>query len=381
MAAATMYVTVAGGDPTHDGTAWSKAFSMADFLADLTNNAESGDIYYVMAGTYTLTGAHDSTARDGGAGTPISIIGVKDGTNHDDSVPVYADWGSGADRPTFACGANTFKVGTYHKIYNCIFTGTGGSIPDAETYSVLYNCKSTVTSDSNVTSHTLGSGSKVINCEITGAGAGAHTGLAGIASSLLTVLFSYIHDMGTGGTGSTATSSRYVCNVFDTLAIGVSMGTTGDAMLLNNTFYECDTAVAGSSSYGNVFINNIIEGSNTDGFKQTTQRDSNFYAYNHGNDTRDNDIWDTIAVTLPHGELGGGSEGAASAYSGGDPKITNAATGAFDLASDSPCIDAGMSLTLGVTAASEMNQGAWDAVTAAASGSSPRFGDMTGGLK
>lgn len=358
---ATFYVTPAGAG-AKNGAAWASAFGEAEFEADL-EGADGDDIYYVQAGTYTLDSSYDATTRDGGAGAPISIIGVKEATSAE--PPAFSDWGSAADRPTFACGANTFKVGAYYKVFNCIFTGTGGSIPDAETYSVLYNCKSTVTSDSNQTSHTLGPNAKLINCEITGAGAGAHTG---VSSSAVLALFNYIHDMGTGGTGSTATESRYIGNVFDTLATGVSMGTPGDAIVLNNTFYECDTAVAGSSSFGSVYINNIIEGSNTDGFKQTTQRDGNFYAYNHGNDTRNTDMWDTVATTLPHGELGGGSASSSSAFSNGDPAFTNAASGDFSFANTAECVDNGMALALGTATAGKMNQGAYSMTQVQAGG-------------
>ena len=74
MAAATMYVTVAGaGDKS--GSTWGNAMGLGEWETDVEATAEAGDIYYLEAGTYTLTNAF-STALDGTDVAPIKIIGV-----------------------------------------------------------------------------------------------------------------------------------------------------------------------------------------------------------------------------------------------------------------------------------------------------------------
>jgi hypothetical protein len=339
MAAATMYVTVAGGDPTHDGTTWAKAFSMADFLADLTNNAEAGDIYYVQAGTYTLTGAHDSSAKVGTAVAPISIIGVKAATSAE--PPVLADWGTWVvghatdDCPKFVCGANTFKVGNYHKTFNCNFTTDEAKGYECGTYCITYNCASTNSSGTaNRYAFYNGTGSSYVKCEaVSTAGYGLY-----IASGR--AVFCYIHDS-TNGINSAGQGDVVLFSVTDTCSgYGIAIGGSDYNVMMNNTFYNCATAFSATTGDSNLLINNIIDTA-TDGFKWTTTTNNNFFAYNHeGNNVTEMFDTATAAYTLFHGDQW--------ATTPADPKFTNAAGGDLSLGSDSPCIDAGMTITLGV---------------------------------
>lgn len=337
-----MYVTPAGAD-TKTGADWAHAMGEAEFEADLEAGAEAGDIYYIKAGTYTLDSAYDSSARAGTAVAPVSIIGVKAATTNE--PPVFADWGTwevghaADDCPLISCGANACTFGGYYKIYNCYFTTTSVAGIQVGAGSVLLNCAIYNSSPTGGRYGMNGGSSISIGCELISTN--------GYAGYIVKALYSYIHDSSTGiyiGGGQ----ANYTFNVIDTCVTGINLVSVDYATILNNTFYGVTTAVSSSDGYGTVAINNIIDTCSGDGFKWTTQTDSNIFAYNHGNDTRNTDQWDGVAVTMPHGELGGGSAGATSAYSGGDPKFTGAAGGDLSLASDSPCIDAGMTITLGV---------------------------------
>lgn len=354
MAATTYFVTVAGAGGK-DGLAWSTAFGMAEFLTDLTNNAEAGDIYYVMAGTYTLTGAHDSSAKDGTGILPISIIGVKDGTNHDDSTPVYADWGSGADRPLFACGDNTFKVGDYHKLHNLRFTITTANGCELGAISVVNNCDSLNESTTANRYAFYGSTSVFINCNA--------KSTAGRAFIAYNCIFCKAYESDVGYMVANTPGTILHCIIDDCVTTGISIGNYDNCTILNNSIYSTPTSVLiGSGSYGGVYINNIID-TTTDGFKGTTQaNDSNFYSHNHvGNSVTD--MWDTVEETVVAHRDNNVTGGA-----GDDPEFNDEANGDFKLASTSPCIDAGMALTLGTSTAGKMNQGAYSMTQVQAGG-------------
>lgn len=370
------YVTVAGAG-AKDGAAWASAFGMAEFLHDLTDHVAAGDIYFVQAGTYTLTGAHDSNLKDGTAAAPITIIGVKAATVHEGDAVVVSDWGTWTvghasdDCPRFVCGANTFIVGDNHKIFNCCFTITVAGGVTTGNYAIIYNCSfSNDSTTSNRYACSTGLTSRHAKGEYV-----STSGYGLVPGNTNTVAYCYFHDSKYGVNG--AHNLTLLFNVFDTMTnVGVLEGSLDGMVCVNNTFYSCPIAVSSTDSAYDFCINNIVDTA-TDGFLWTSAININFFAYNHGwtsgGSPTVTDMYDTVEETsCAHKD---------NWVTNDDPKITNKATGAFDLASDSPCIDAGMSLTLGVTAASEMNQGAWEATTAAASGSSPRFGDMTGGLK
>lgn len=371
-----VYVTVTGAD-TKTGADWAHAMDLAAFETYYEGTPSDGDVIYFKAGEYTLTAAIDgSVSGDAAATAPITIIGVKAATSAE--PPAYSDWavvhGASPDCPSFVQGTNMITFGDYTKVFNCAFSGAvNGSLVTAGTYSVVYNCS--FANSYNGTGKTalgVNVGSSIINCSAVTAYSGTPKGYGLSASTGTRILFSYVHDSVTGIMG--ASGGVYLFNFIDTCTTGINLVSTDYQTIMSNTFYGCTTAVGATDGFSHTCINNIIDTA-TDGFYWTTQEMINFFWNNHeGNSVTD--MWDMDGaganVTAPHDD---------KTATSGDPKITNAATGKCDLASDSPCIDAGMSLTVGVTTASRQNQGAWDAVTAAASGSSPRFGDMTGGLK
>jgi parallel beta-helix repeat protein len=370
MARTYYHVTTTGAD-TKTGADWAHAMDLAAFVAWIDSADFAVDsTYYFKSGEYTLTGALNITDRDGTAVAPVCIIGVKAATTNEGANVVLSDWESGATRPTFTCAANAFSVGNYYKIYNCIFTGTANPTLSAEVGIVLYNCKISNTYGSARTALQSSNYARVINCEVTStAGGGINTS----TPVTITVAYTYIRDC--GGTGvSCGNNSIILFNVIDTCVTGIYLEDSANCVIANNTIYNTTTAISATSAYAICCINNIIDTAG-DGIKWTTQTDINLHAYNHvGNST--DPMWNTVEATFSAHK-----DNWVTGGTGDDPEFNDEANGDFKLAATSPCIDAGMSLTLGCSTASEMNQGAWEATTAAASGSSPRFGDMTGGLK
>ena len=188
MAAETMYVTVAGaGDKS--GDTWAKAMDLAAWSTDSLNNSEADDIYYVMEGTYTLTGGFDCNGRTGSAVAPISVIGVKSGTSNE--PPILTDWAAGDARPLIAAGGNIFRSGTYWKLFNLRETATGSFGIMPYTKSIGYNLKS---SGSCVSA--IWNTGTVIDSEAT------TTNVAGVgfrsAGDAASYVFCYAHDVVTG---------------------------------------------------------------------------------------------------------------------------------------------------------------------------------------
>ena len=110
------------------------------------------------------------------------------------------------------------------------------------------------------------------------------------------------------------------------------------------TFYDCDTGVtdvASSQTYNAwTVVNNIFSECDTDDIKMATACMDCYIAYNHHyNSTDEHD-------GVP--EEGTGDDLFCDWWkTTGDPKFTTAGSD-FSLQSDSPCIDAGMSMALGV---------------------------------
>ena len=336
MAAATMYVTAAGAG-TKDGTTWAKAMGEAEFETDLEGGAEAGDIYYVQAGNYTLDSAYDSSARDGTAVAPISIIGVKAATSAE--PPTYSDWSpvGDADRPTFVCAANAVTFGDFYKLYNTIWTGTGTNVVAFGTFCVAYNMKSTNSGTATKNALWGNSGINYICCE--GISTNGIAFAAGVHGNCL--INCYLHDSTTLISISVSTLYCTILNtVIDTAITGIALLATYGLRVINNTFYNCTTSVTGSSGYANLFMNNIID-SSYDAFKWTTQTDINFFWKNHQGNTVTrmyNTATNKVASTLPHTD---------PAVSSGDPLFDGAAGGDFSLAAGSPCINNALTPTLG----------------------------------
>lgn len=337
---AVYYVTAAGAG-SKDGSTWGNALGEAEFEASLEGAAAAGDIYYIMQGTYTLDSAYDSSARDGTAAAPISLVGVKSGTTAE--PPTIADLsdanlsGGTDDRPLFACGANAVTFGDYYKLMCLSFTTTSAAGIALGAYAFGYNCKAINSSGANDRlAWSTGADSAFVHSE---GGGLPGTGVVCRAFSMASrgkILFCYAHDCRTGLYASSTSFYLAAFCVFEDIsvnAVGCAVGIV--PVLLNNTFNDCAVAVSAGASVV-LAINNILEGCTTAGFSNSTQADMSFFLNNHGNDARNTDMWVNVATAFPHGDLNNTT---------GDPLFD--ADGNLSLQSGSPCRDAGVSAYLG----------------------------------
>ncbi len=331
-----IYVTVAGAG-LKDGSTWLNAMGDGEFETHIEGSVDPDDRYWLEDGTYDFTGGDvDWNTRDGTAVAPITVIGVKSGTANE--PPVFSDWSrDAADRPFFDCGVNRIRSSDYNKIFNISIEGGDYNALWLGASNVIENCK--VYNDSATGGYdaiNASSGNcKVINCEVESE---AGHGIQG--ANFVTVLFSYIHDCDTATYAAVdldGSVQNLAFNIFDSCAIGVKSASRDNMTILNNTFYETAVGVDETDGYGWICVNNIMEGNNTSGFDWDTQEDINYFWKNHGDDARCTDMWVNVATTGPHADL---------EVSTGDPKFTG--VNDFSLQSDSPNIDAGMSIILGV---------------------------------
>jgi hypothetical protein len=230
--------------------------------------------------------------------------------------------------------------GAYYKLFNLTATGTGADYFKTGNLCVVYNCKIEQQHSSSRTGLVTGTNCLILLTDASATYGGTPTGIACNIGAYSYIAFCYLHDSVTiMSLGGDAISIEH--NIVDTATTGIYVAARYTPTIVNNTFYNCTTAISASTSYLSRCINNIIDNC-TDAFVWTTQTDINFFAYNHqgNNVTR---MYDTatnkVASTLPHTD--------AWATTPADPKFTTAGSD-FSLASDSPCIDAGMTITLGV---------------------------------
>lgn len=330
--------TATGG--TYDGTTWATAFREAELETFLEGTVVAGDVVFLRDSDFALDSAWDSSARDGTAASPIALIGVKSTCTHEGSAVVYSDWARlSADRPFIDGGANAITFGDYYVIRNISFQGEAINVVTTGTYSVIENCKfendygsAAARYSLNITTYT-----KVLNCEFTGANThGLYT------SGSNRILFNYFHDLATSTNGYGITlyslSNVVAFNIFDTMLRGVFVDDMNHT-IVNNTFYNCVDGIYESTNYnGHLIMNNILEGCTSHGIYSATQYDLNFYWKNHGNDTRNVHMWHNVDTTTIYKDYG---------VSTGDPLFATAGSD-FSLQAGSPCLNNGMSITLGV---------------------------------
>jgi len=337
--------TDAAGDGS--GDSWANAMTLAEWIAWIDSASyAAGDIYYIKEDTYTLTATLDLSDRPGTSVAPVSLIGVKAGTTNEGANIVYSDWSTGLidggadDRPDFDVDGYYIVTGNYYKIFNIIFAGNAGTadrLLNTSTASVSFNVKiSNTTSTSDKWGVQLGSYGKAIACEIVNEN-GYGVSLPGGNY----VLYSYVHDC-KNGLGCSGHAFNVISSIIADCSVnGATMGSCDHNLFLSNTFYNCPVGILASDSYDNLIINNIIDNC-ADAFKwSSAQQDANIFLRNHegNNVTR---MYDTttnkISELLPHTDFDPTS---------GDPKFTTPGSD-FSLQSDSPCIDEGLAMVLGV---------------------------------
>ena len=349
-AASTMYVTVAGAG-VKDGTDWSKAFGLAEWESDCEANAETGDIYYVEAGTYTLT--QDFACGNNAATTDaIKVIGVASGTTAE--PPTLSDWADADNRPLIAASSYTFNLtGDYWWMMNLRGTSTDNEGLKIGDRGVMYNVKCL---NSSGTSGRAGLAAYSYQAYFI-AVEGISTAGDGIVMNYGTIVNSYAHD----STDCIQSGNKVdvINSVMDTCTNGFNMSSDSGMLISNNTIYNCTNGFSASTSNNNIFINNIIT-ENTNGAVWGTAENANFWDFNIWNN--DDDVTNVTqglnAIT-------------------GDPSLTEPENGDFTLSSSSSnATDSGNKLTTnqGVATDHVMNIGADQDDNAAGGGGSVTVG-------
>lgn len=297
MAAATMYVTVAGaGGKT--GADWANAMGLAEFVTDITNNTEAGDIYYLLSGTYELT-ATLNTTRDGLTTSYIKVIGVSD---------TALTEATGTDRPLINTGVYAFIVDNYWYFRNLSFVGSITSLQvfRADNYAEVVNCKFESTVD-NISAALIESGN-TINCDF----------ISTVGYSLqgnTNIDYCYVKN-GYNVTLPRAGQGVYTNSIFDGGVTGINFNpNTADykhCYIANNTIYNCTTGINLNTALWSTIYSNIIDTCTT-GIAADATSDSYILDYNNFN----GNTADVSNVTK-------GSNATAL-----DPQFVNAAAGNF----------------------------------------------------
>ena len=272
MAAATMYVTVAGAG-TKLGNDWDNAMDLAAWKTDLTSGAEAGDIYYVLSGTYGLTATFGPT-RSGTGAAPIKIIGVSDEA---------LTRATGTDRPHISCGAYYWVLrGHFNWFYNIRWTGTSTGVCYVDGRHFYENCYAYNSGAAGRAAfYALDHNPTFVNCE-----AVSTNGYAFLSTSYFAVYINcYAHDSDYGFYITNYTN--VVGCIIDTCAsYGIRLSINDRITILNNTFYACDVAIGGSTGDSICIIGNIIDSSTaTFAIHWTTTVKGVYLDYNnyHGN--------------------------------------------------------------------------------------------------
>jgi len=320
MAAETMYVTVAGAG-SKTGLDWANAMGQAEWLADMTSSAEGGDSYYVYTGTYTLGAAFTSTAG-GTAANPTEVIGC----SNQEVTPTEA---TGDARPLIVCGAYQCLFYRNIDIKGFRFTTSATNGIQFDSGCMMARCKIT-TGGGNYGVY-AGSNASYHQVEI--------SGTAGYGASLragVSLFRCYMHDMTNGALVIQNGAVISHC-IFDTCSSFGANVTAPYSSVQNCTFYNCGTGIymGANNSFG--FMHNNIFSNCTVGFDFNTPLSENGRGldidYNHWHNNGDNM---TGAVVGPNA-------------TSGDPLFTNPGAGDFSIPENSPCIDAGLNITLGVS--------------------------------
>jgi len=274
------HVTSTGAD-TKTGATWATAMDMAAFDAELEDNAEAGDVFFIKGpSTFSLTEDLNSSAKDGTSLLPIKIIGVLAATSNEGAAVVASDYAYSTDRPLLDCDDGAAAewdstIGDYYVFRNIRVISDDSYGLQCGTYGIIENCLFTQTSGSQYEATNGGVGSRWISCEMTGSsGDGIHAGGSGIR-----IANCYIHDVVNGINGAAAYGT-VLNTIIDTTTIGMDLVSNNSWTIYGNAFYACTTGIAATDSEGNLIVNNIFDECTKPGDWATANQAYNWWDYN-----------------------------------------------------------------------------------------------------
>lgn len=337
------------GAGDESGDDWANKMPFSKFYtgeAKSWDNVAAGFTYFFMGGqTYTLT-ASIVTAVDGTEADRITIVGVASGTTREGAAMDSADFAQGADRPILDGGASyNVDLSDYSGVENCdIESAVGVMLFDATCR--LVNCKvcnDTTGSATRVLVTCASAYLSVINCELTSDEAGTASIYGFTCTNTCTAVFCYIHDITTGTSIAISPYGTIMISlfcIFDNIDIGMSGTSDEGGLFFGCTFYDCDEALKFNDGYGGLVLNCIFSDCTTSAISTDAAMNSYVLMYNHFYNNGDDHL------NIP--EEGDTPDLFCDWWkTTGDPKFTTAGSD-FSLQSDSPCIDAGMAMALGV---------------------------------
>jgi hypothetical protein len=339
MAISGYFHVTPSGAGTKSGADWSNSFGLSEFSGHLVASGNPGYVYFVSSGTYNFSGTIDSNLRDGGIVAPLAIIGVKSNISNTNNLVTYTDWAiSPNDRPLFNTGAYLFKGGDYYIFRN--ISVIGQQVTTFGNSAVVENCKfnNNYGTPGNRYALTISAASSVINNEITSL---CNEGLNAFGADSKILYNNFINiSNSTYGIAITTTSKIPVIafNIFNNCAYGILTTADNHGVIINNTFYSGIVGISMTTDYNTTIINNIFEGYTSKAITASTRTDSNFFWKNHGDNTRNIEMYngvDTSGIFMDY------------LNSSGNPLFTS--SGNLSLTAGSPCINNGMSITLGVS--------------------------------
>jgi hypothetical protein len=259
-----------------------------------------GNIAYIEAGTYTLTGAID-VSLDGTVTNPITIIGYN-ATRGDDPT--------GDDQPLIAAAANSYSFDDDWIQENIRCTSTASQGWRQDQGGRWHNCKchnSSGTAD-RFAFYAGGTG-LVSDCESI-----CDNGYGIYAVNATRVRSSNIHDCANGIV--TSQNSVVIVNcIIDTCGTkGILLGSNDVMSIISNTIYNCGIGIDATDSNRDFVMNNIID-SCTTGASWTTEQGTNFFDYNN---------WKSNGTDVTNVTKGDNALAV-------DPQFTNAPNGDFSI--------------------------------------------------
>ena len=321
---ANKYVTVAGAG-SKIGTSWANAFGFAEFITDTAGTATPGDNYWIEGGTYTLIATFNAPL-DGTIFLHIRFWGVNSGTTNE--PPTVSDLALGVNRPLFSSSSYSFLLDNYWDLLHLRFEFSSvalGCQMDATGTLRNTSIKNTYNSAAAKCIDLRSSGYHVFDCEFE-----CTYGFAVDSGGTNYFARNYFHDCNKGIL-HTGANSIIRENIFDTCTIGEDVGAVTGIDHEQNTYYNCTTGIAGTTSAENTILNNTFSNC-VDGIDFTSVSIQKLINYNNYY----NNTTDVTGITKGPNALSV------------NPQFTDAPNGDFSLSSASALIGAALGIKLGV---------------------------------